>query len=89
MRFWICLLLCLALHGTAVAFTADGCGSGKCSDCHSLDVPEATKLLGKGVDRVLRVEFAEVPGFWLVNGVVRTSVTCMMLPMSCGWSDGW
>jgi len=43
-----------------------GCGSGKCSDCHSLDQQEAAKLI-KGVDRILKVEFAEMPGLWAVE----------------------
>lgn len=64
-------LICLALWGllglSAQAVAKDGCGNGKCSDCHSLDLQEATRLLEKGVDRVLKVEFAEVPGLWLVE----------------------
>jgi thiol:disulfide interchange protein DsbC len=67
MRVLILLGLLLVTCGSAAAFTADGCGAGKCSDCHSLDAPAAAKLLGNGVERVLRVEFSEVPGFWLVE----------------------
>ncbi|HKK01321.1 MAG TPA: DsbC family protein [Desulfuromonadales bacterium] len=59
------LVLCWAIP--AHAFMKSGCGAGKCIDCHKLDVPEATKLLHKGVDKVLRVELSEVPGFWLVE----------------------
>lgn len=62
-------LLCL-LATPLFAFGPEGggagCGAGKCSDCHSLTVPEAAGLL-KGIDRVLNVEFAEVPGFWVVD----------------------
>jgi thiol:disulfide interchange protein DsbC len=51
----------------ALAFTADGCGTGTCASCHSLDQKEAGKILGGLVDRVNKVEFAEVPGMWLVE----------------------
>lgn len=51
----------------ALAFTADGCGVGTCSSCHSLTPQEASKILGNLVDKVGRVEFAEVPGMWLVE----------------------
>ncbi len=49
------------------SFTADGCGSGECRDCHSLSVKEAKTLMGEMVDKVHGVEFAEVPGLWLVE----------------------
>jgi len=54
---------------SAFAFSQQGgmgCGAGKCSDCHSLTLKEATTLL-KGVDKVLAVEFSELPGFWTVD----------------------
>lgn len=57
------------LATTALAFSQDagmGCGAGKCADCHSLTVKEATTLL-KGIDKVLAVEFSELPGFWTVD----------------------
>jgi thiol:disulfide interchange protein DsbC len=59
----------LFLAGTvpAAAFTADGCGTGTCASCHSLDQKEAVKILDGLVDRVIKVEFAEVPGMWLVE----------------------
>lgn len=62
------LALCATLAASpAFAFgAAGGCGAGKCSDCHSMSVKEAAGLL-KGVDRVLQVEFAEVPGLWVVE----------------------
>ncbi len=69
MRLWLGLVLLavLGLSVSAQAFTQDGCGVGQCRDCHSLDVKEAAKILGEGVDRVHKVEFAEVPGFWVVE----------------------
>lgn len=65
----VLMCLCLMLCGSpALAFMAEGgCGAGECRDCHSLDIPEATKLLEGGVDRVVKVEFAEMPGVWLVE----------------------
>jgi thiol:disulfide interchange protein DsbC len=53
----------------AFAFSKEGgmgCGAGRCSDCHSLSLQEATTLL-KGIDKVLNVEFSELPGFWSVD----------------------
>lgn len=59
--------LLLAGAPPALAFTADGCGVGTCSSCHSLEPQEASKILGGLVDKVNKVEFAEVPGMWLVE----------------------
>ena len=63
------LMLLSLLSVSAFAFSQDagmGCGAGKCSDCHSLTLKEATTLL-KGIDKVLAVEFSELPGFWTVD----------------------
>lgn len=69
MRF-IGILLLFVFYAVSPGFAfgpeGAGCGAGKCSDCHSLNQQEAAKLL-KGVDRVLKVEFAEVPGMWVVE----------------------
>lgn len=43
------------------------CGQGKCIDCHKLSNQEAANLLREGIDRVLKVETAEVPGLWMVE----------------------
>jgi thiol:disulfide interchange protein DsbC len=51
----------------AQAFTADGCGTGTCASCHSLGKEEAEKILAGLVDKVNKVEFAEVPGMWLLE----------------------
>ncbi len=67
-RLAVCTIyLLLAVTGPAMAFTADGCGVGACASCHSLDPKEAGKILGGLVDKVNKVEFAEVPGMWLVE----------------------
>ncbi len=60
-------MLLLIGAGPVLAFTADGCGTGTCASCHSLDQKEAGKILGSLVDKVNKVEFAEVPGMWLVE----------------------
>jgi len=68
MRLVICLSFCLLiLSGQAFAFGQGGCGAGECRDCHSLDLKEAKGLLKGSVEKVNRVEFAEMPGVWLVE----------------------
>jgi thiol:disulfide interchange protein DsbC len=59
--FFILLLTAGSVH----AFSKD-CGSGKCTDCHTLTVQEAKGLI-KGVDKIHKVELSEVPGMWLVD----------------------
>jgi thiol:disulfide interchange protein DsbC len=68
MRLLFCLIFwLLVLSGSAFAFGQEGCGAGSCRDCHSLDVKEAEGLFKGSVEKVLRVEFAEMPGVWLVE----------------------
>ncbi len=66
-RLFLVGLLVLLLVSPAAAFMEGGCGAGKCADCHHLSVAEASKLLGNGVDRVLKVANAEMPGIWAVE----------------------
>ncbi len=61
------LLVCWLTPTLSQAFTKDGCGTGTCASCHSLDTKEAGKILDGLVDKVNKVEFAEVPGMWLVE----------------------
>lgn len=65
-KSWIWLVI-LGVLLAGQGWAKDGCGDGKCSDCHSLEQAEAERILSKGVDRVLKVEFAEVPGLWLIE----------------------
>ncbi|MDA8123416.1 MAG: DsbC family protein [Deltaproteobacteria bacterium] len=58
------LLLCAS---GAHAFQKDGCGTGECVDCHTLDRGEADKILGGMVDNVLNVEMSPVQGLWVVD----------------------
>ena len=59
-------LLLLFAVPAAHAFTGEGCGSGVCTDCHSLTRDEAVKILGGGVDNVLSVGISPVGGLWEV-----------------------
>ncbi|PLX84631.1 MAG: protein-disulfide isomerase [Desulfuromonas sp.] len=59
------LLVLLAIP--CAAMSGDGCGAGQCTDCHSLELEEATGLLKGTVDRVLSVELGEMPGVWAVE----------------------
>lgn len=58
------LLLCASgVH----AFQKDGCGTGECRNCHTLDREEAGKILSGMVDNVLNVEMSPVQGLWVVD----------------------
>ncbi|HEX9872929.1 MAG TPA: DsbC family protein [Deferrimonas sp.] len=67
MKILLMMTLALFLAVPGQAFTQDGCGAGTCADCHSLTKAEATDLLKGGVDKVLDVAFAEIPGLWMVS----------------------
>ncbi len=67
MKILLMTAMALFLAVSGHAFTQDGCGAGTCSDCHSLTKAEASDLLKGGVDQVLDVEFAEIPGLWMVS----------------------
>jgi len=67
---WLTMMGALAVLAAplgAAGFMSDGCGSGKCSDCHTLSVDEARSVLGKLVDGVLGVREARIPGLWEVD----------------------
>lgn len=56
------------LHSDARAFMKDGCGSGNCIDCHSLNTEEAAKLLKPiEIDKVNSVSESPVKGLWAVE----------------------
>lgn len=65
MLVFICLLIFTGSE--AMAFGGSGCAEGECRDCHSFDKKEAEGMLKNLVDKVLGVEFSEVPGFWVVE----------------------
>lgn len=62
-RITILLVVLSFLSVSAFAYSQD---AGKCGDCHSLSMPEATTLL-KGIDKILAVGLSELPGFWIVD----------------------
>jgi thiol:disulfide interchange protein DsbC len=67
MRFLLTLICLLFVTHNAFAMSADGCGAGSCADCHSITMEETEQLLGSMVDKINHVEFAEVPGMWVVE----------------------
>lgn len=62
----VAVFLFFAVIPAAHAFTGEGCGSGACTDCHSLTRDEAAKILGGNVDNVLSVGMSPVGGLWEV-----------------------
>jgi thiol:disulfide interchange protein DsbC len=67
LAFFLFLLLFLTGTEDVFAFKGSGCAEGECRDCHSLDKSEAEGLLKKWVDKVNSVDYAEVPGLWVVE----------------------
>ncbi|PLX93519.1 MAG: protein-disulfide isomerase [Desulfuromonas sp.] len=67
MRFLIVSVFFLMLSSPVLAMSPEGCGAGECRDCHSMNLQEASALLGQAVDRVVAVDFSEVPGLWVVE----------------------
>jgi len=61
------LLLVIFVVLPANAYIGDGSGTKNCADCHKLSVSEAAGLFKGNVDKVLKVEFAELPGFWQIE----------------------
>ncbi len=66
-RISVLLLLAVLAAAPAQAFMKEGCGAGKCTDCHSLTEKEAAALFKGNVERVIKVELAEMPGLWVVE----------------------
>lgn len=83
LRFML-LLIAALLHWQAAAwaFGEAGCGAGECRDCHSLTAEEARTLFDGKVDRVLNVEFAEMPGVWIVQVESKGQVFPLYLDFS-------
>jgi thiol:disulfide interchange protein DsbC len=73
------LLLCTS---TGYGFQQDGCGSGNCLDCHSLNREEAAVLLKGKVDDVLNVKLSEVPGLWALETVYQGKTFPLYLDFS-------
>jgi thiol:disulfide interchange protein DsbC len=54
-----------------MAFQTDGCGSGECRDCHTLDKKEVAILLQDKVTEVVDVKPSQVPGLWDVEAIYQ------------------
>jgi thiol:disulfide interchange protein DsbC len=71
MKMFLLVFSLLFLTSPVHAFQKDGCGSGNCLDCHSLNREEAAVLLKGKVDNVLNVKLSEVPGLWALETVFQ------------------
>ena len=71
MKMFLIVLGMLFSASTLHAFQKDGCGSGNCLDCHSLNREEVAILLKGKVDDVLNVKLSEVPGLWALETVIH------------------
>lgn len=69
MRISLLIFTLFLIASPAFSFggSGDGCGAGDCRDCHSLDAKEAKTILGNGIDKVIKVDFAEMPGLFAVD----------------------
>ena len=65
--FFLFAMLLVATPVFSFGGSGDGCGAGDCRDCHSLDAKEAQTILGRGIDKVNKVEFSEMPGLFAVD----------------------
>ncbi len=61
------LLFLLLLPMSAFSYPQAAGDKRQCADCHKMTVQEASALLQGGVDRVIKVDNSEVPGFWAVE----------------------
>jgi len=66
MRVIICLFLLLSAATSALAFGQEGCGAGECRSCHSMTLDEAKSIFSRA-DKVNSVDFAEIPGLYVVE----------------------
>ena len=64
----IVLLLCffLTLTVSAFAMSQEGCGAGECNSCHSMTLEEAKEMFPRA-EKVVSVDFAEMPGVFVVE----------------------
>jgi len=82
MKMFLLVLGLLLSTSTVHAFQKDGCGSGNCLDCHSLNREEAAVLLKGKVDEVLNVKLSEVPGLWALETVHQGKTIPLYLDFS-------
>lgn len=65
--FFTLTILITTLPSLTHAFGEKGCGEGKCSDCHSIEIQETKEILKDLVREVHGVDFSEVPGLFIVD----------------------
>lgn len=82
MKMFLLVFGLLFWSSSVHAFQKDGCGSGNCLDCHSLNREEAATILKGKVDKVLNVKLSEVPGLWAVETVFQGKSTPLYLDFS-------
>ena len=82
MKRFVLILGLLLCASTVYGFQKDGCGSGNCLDCHSLNREEAVKLLKGKVDDVLSLKISEVPGLWALEAVYQGKTITLYLDFS-------
>lgn len=76
-------VLLLLLHaGSIFAFTQEGCGTGECKDCHTLNKKEAATLLSLSEDSIAELKFSEVPGLWEIDVRQQNKVIPVYLDFS-------
>jgi thiol:disulfide interchange protein DsbC len=82
MKIFLFVLGVLLCSSSLHAFQKDGCGSGNCLDCHSLNREQAAVLLKGKVDDVVNVKLSEVPGLWALETVYQGKSTPLYLDFS-------
>ncbi|MBI5143274.1 MAG: DsbC family protein [Nitrospirae bacterium] len=58
--------VCL-MPSASCAMSSDGCGAGKCTDCHTMSMDEAKGLLKGLADDIGTVKLSEVGGLWEIE----------------------
>lgn len=85
MRNPFIVLLLLILSGpSAYAFMAaeEGCGTGRCRDCHMLSKTDAQQIFQGIQGEIVSVDFAEVPGLWEIEMKVQEKKVPLYLDFS-------
>jgi thiol:disulfide interchange protein DsbC len=82
MKSFFLVLVWLLCTSTVYGFQKDGCGSGNCLDCHSLNRQEAITLLKGKVDDVVNVKLSEVPGLWVLETIYQGKKVPLYLDFS-------
>lgn len=86
MRLFYSLLMATILFSAvpAQAFMAkdEGCGAGKCTDCHVLSKAEAGEIFKDIQGEIQSVDFAAVPGLWRIEMKTQNRIIPLYLDFS-------